>query len=112
MLQSCTVENSLQRDSRTTRSPDATRSPRNMQDRVVRFTGAVALTVLGATVALILQRVFAVPDGLVFAATVAVCARFFGTGPSLLASALSVVAIDLTLLPPIGTVEFTHPEEL
>ena len=70
------------------------------------------LTLVGLAVALLFQRLRGVPDALVFAATVALSARYFGTGPSLLASALSVVAIDLTLLPPLGSIELTHPEEL
>jgi len=81
-------------------------------DQLARYFGAVGLTVLAAFVALLLQRLLGVPDGLVFAASVALAARFFGTGPGLLASGLSIVAIDFTMLEPIGTVEFTHPEEL
>src|SRR6185503_4194901 len=46
------------------------------------------------------------------AATVALTARFFGVGPSLFSSALSIVAIDFTMLPPLGKLEFTHPEEI
>ena len=53
-----------------------------------------------------------VPDGLVFTASVALSARYFGLGPSLFATVLSMVAIDYTMLPPLGKLEFTHPEEL
>jgi K+-sensing histidine kinase KdpD len=81
-------------------------------DRLVQYFGAVGLTVVAAFVALFMQRLLGVPDGLVFAASVALAARYLGTGPGLLASGLSIVAIDFIMLEPIGTIEFTHPEEL
>ena len=83
-----------------------------MSNRAVRYGAAVGLTIVAVVLALVLQNKLAVPDGLIYAGMVAACARFLGTGPSLLASALAVIAIDITMLPPIGSVEFTHPEEL
>jgi signal transduction histidine kinase len=77
-----------------------------------RYFGATLLCAVGLAVVFLLRGLHGVPDGLVFAATIALAARFFGLGPSLLASALSIVAIDWTMLPPIGSVEFTHPEEI
>jgi K+-sensing histidine kinase KdpD len=77
-----------------------------------RYIGAVVLTLAGFTVALLFQRLRGVPDALVFAATVALTARYLGTGPGVLASVLSIIAIDLTILPPFGSVELSHPEEL
>jgi signal transduction histidine kinase len=71
----------------------------------------VALTAVGYLVAELFERVGGVPDAMVFAATIALTARFFGIGPSLLASALSIVAIDYTILAPLGKLEFNHPEE-
>jgi K+-sensing histidine kinase KdpD len=68
--------------------------------------------VLGLAAALFFQRYLGVPDGLIFALIVVVCARYLGTGPALMASALSIIAIDITMLPPIGSVEFTHPETI
>src|SRR5206468_706529 len=79
---------------------------------VERYAGAAVLTLAATIVVLLLQRLGDIPDAMVFAATVALSARFFGTGPSLLASALSIIAIDLLILPPMGSVELTHPEEL
>ena len=79
---------------------------------VPEYAGAAALSVLGLGTAYLFRDLRGVPDGLVFAATVALAARFFGLGPSLFASAISVIAIDLTILPPIGRIELTHPEEL
>lgn len=79
---------------------------------VERYAAAVVLTVVGFVLTLLFQRLRGVPDALVFAAMVALSARFFGTGPSLLTSALSIIALDLTILPPRGSIELTHPEEL
>jgi signal transduction histidine kinase len=79
---------------------------------IVRYTAAVALTGVGLAVTALFQRVRGVPDAMIFAATIALTARFFGIGPSLLGSALSIVAIDFTILPPLGRLEFTHPEEI
>jgi signal transduction histidine kinase len=62
-------------------------------------------------VAQLFERVGGVPDAMVFAATIALTARFFGAGPSLFASALSIAAIDYTILAPLGKLEFNHPEE-
>ena len=79
---------------------------------MLTYVGAVALSGLGLAAALLFQRLRGIPDGLVFAVTVALTARFLGSGPSLLASALSILAIDFTMLPPLGQIELTHPEEL
>ena len=79
---------------------------------VERYAAAAGLTLVGLVATVLFQRLRGVPDAFVFAAIVAVSARFFGTGPGLLASGLSIVAIDLTVLPPLGSIELTHPEEL
>ena len=78
----------------------------------LRYVGAVALTALGLGAAFLFQRLRGIPDGLVFAVTVALTARFLGSGPSILASGLSILAIDFTMLPPLGQIELSHPEEL
>ena len=82
-----------------------------LRSHAVRYAGAVALTALGYLVAGLFERVGGVPDAMVFAATIALTARFFGIGPSLFASALSIVAIDYTILAPLGKLELNHPEE-
>jgi signal transduction histidine kinase len=82
-----------------------------IRSHALRYAGAVALTALGYLVAEMFERVGGVPDTMIFAATIALTARFFGIGPSLFASALSIVAIDYTILAPLGKLEFNHPEE-
>ena len=78
----------------------------------MRYLGGVSLTAFGLVLAYVFRDLPGVPDALVFAATVALTARFFGLGPSLLASALSIVAIDWATLPPLGRIELSHPEEI
>lgn len=82
-----------------------------VRSHAIRYLGAVALTALGYLVAELFERVGGVPDAMIFTATIAITARFFGIGPSLLASALSIVAIDYTILAPLHKLEFNHPEE-
>lgn len=84
----------------------------SMYVRISGYTEALGLTAVGVGVTFVLQRWLEIPAGLIFAAVVAICARYFGAGPSLFASALSVIAIDVMILPPIGHLEFTHPETL
>src|SRR4051812_31525629 len=74
-----------------------------------RYAAGAALTGFGLVIAMLFEPVRGVPDAMIFAATIALTARFFGIGPSLLASGLSIVLIDLTMLPPLGKLEFTHP---
>src|SRR5262245_13302483 len=83
-----------------------------MSKSILRYVWAIALTAIGLAIALVLQTQLSVPGGLVFAGTVAISARYLGIGPGLVAAAASIVAIDLTMLPPLGALEFTHPEEL
>src|SRR5262249_23756484 len=73
---------------------------------------AVGLSALGLGIAFLFRGLRGVPDGLVFAATIAITARFFGLGPALFASGLCIILIDWTALPPIGRIELTHPEEI
>jgi len=82
-----------------------------VRSQAIGYAGAVAFTALGYLVAQLFERVGGVPDAMVFAASIALTARFFGIGPSLFASALSIAAIDYTILAPLGKLEFTHPEE-
>ena len=62
---------------------------------LLQYVGATVLSMLGLGAAFLFRNLRGVPDGLVFAATIALIARFYGLGPSLFASALSIIAIDL-----------------
>jgi K+-sensing histidine kinase KdpD len=87
----------------------STDSPRT---RVIRFSVAVALTIVAWGVELLLGSEFGLPSHLPFVAAVAVATWYGGSGPGLAAAALSILAIDLSFLPPIGHIELTHFEEL
>jgi signal transduction histidine kinase len=87
-------------------------APNKFASDALRYLAGAALAGVGLGVTLLFRGLRGVPDALVFAAMVAVTARFFGLGPSLFASALSIAAIDWTILPPIGSIELTHPEEI
>jgi len=87
-------------------------APTKTGPRALHYLAAVGLSALGLGVAFLFRGLRGVPDGLVFAATIAITARFFGLGPALFASGLCVILIDWTALPPIGHIEFRHPEEL
>jgi K+-sensing histidine kinase KdpD len=82
-----------------------------VRSQAIGYAGALAFTALGYLIAQLFERVGGVPDAMVFAASIALTARFFGIGPSLFASALSIAAIDYTILAPLGKLEFNHPEE-
>jgi signal transduction histidine kinase len=74
-----------------------------------RYGTAVLATGVTLALAVALARVASYAPLLLFAASVAVAARYGGRGPALLASILSVIAIDVMLLQSaIGPPE-THP---
>ena len=79
---------------------------------LARYGAAVALTLVAWGAAVLLGNGLSVRTHLPFAAAVAVATWFGGAGPGLLSAALSVLAIDFTFLPPVGSVELTHFEEL
>jgi signal transduction histidine kinase len=87
-------------------------APTKTGPQALHYLGAVGLSALGLGIAFLFRGLRGVPDGLVFAATIAITARFFGLGPALFASGLCIILIDWTALPPIGRIELTHPEEI
>jgi K+-sensing histidine kinase KdpD len=79
---------------------------------VARYGAAFALTLAAWGIAILLGNGLSVRTHLPFAAAVAVATWFGGAGPGLLSAALSVLAIDFSFLPPLGSIELTHFEEL
>ena len=88
--------------------------PRALRDRplLARYGAAVALTLIAWGAAILLGNGLSVRTHLPFAAAVAVATWFGGAGAGLLSAALSVLAIDFSFLPPLGSIELTHFEEL
>ena len=89
-------------------------SPTATRDRplIARYGAAVALTLVAWGAAILLGNGLSVRTHLPFAAAVAVATWFGGAGAGLLSAALSVLAIDFSFLPPVGSIELTHFEEL
>ena len=79
---------------------------------MARYGAAMALTLVAWGAAVLLGNGLSVRTHLPFAAAVAVATWFGGAGPGLLSAALSVLAIDFSFLPPVGSIELTHFEEL
>ncbi|HKN68130.1 MAG TPA: ATP-binding protein [Gemmatimonadaceae bacterium] len=79
---------------------------------LARYGAAFALTLAAWGIAILLGNGLSVRTHLPFAAAVAVATWFGGAGPGLLSAALSVLAIDFSFLPPLGSIELTHFEEL
>ena len=74
------------------------------------LAAAVTLIAFGAAVGL--KRVGPAPDFLLFVPAVAVSARYGGRGPSSLSTALSLLLIAYSFLPPIGSLRFQGGSEL
>jgi K+-sensing histidine kinase KdpD len=89
-------------------------TPTAIRDRpwFARYGGAFVLTLVAWGVAIALGNGLSVRTHLPFAAAVAVATWFGGAGPGLLSATLSVLAIDFSFLPPLGSIELTHFEEL
>src|SRR5690348_5523122 len=88
------------------------RSSDSPRTRVIRYAVAVGLTLAAWGISVALGSELGVPSHLPFAAAVAVATWYGGSAPGLLAAALSILAIDLSFLPPLGSIELTHFEEL
>ena len=91
-----------------------TPGPIAIRDRplVARYGAAIALTLLAWGAAIVLGDGLSVRTHLPFAAAVAVATWYGGAGAGLLSATLSVLAIDFSFLPPLGSIELTHFEEL
>src|SRR5919109_2241629 len=77
-----------------------------------RYGVAVLATVAALTAAAVLSDVASYASLLLPIAAVGVAARYGGRGPALLASLLSVVAIDLVFMRPLTIHELTQPHPL
>jgi signal transduction histidine kinase len=82
------------------------------EHRARRYGVAVLASGVALVLAVALFGVAPYSPLLLFAAAVAIAARYGGRGPAFLASLLSVVAIELDLLQPTSGVELTHPHPL
>jgi K+-sensing histidine kinase KdpD len=88
------------------------RSVESTRTLVTRYSVAIALTFVAWGISIWLGNDFNLPTHLPFAAAVAIATWYGGSGAGFAAAALSIIAIDLSFLPPIGRIELTHSEEL
>jgi signal transduction histidine kinase len=86
--------------------------PRGGKGGVVRYAVAAATAVAAWLLTVALAPKLPAPNYLPFAAAVAISTWFGGARPGLVTSVLSIVAIDFSFLDPVGSLEFTHSEEL
>src|SRR5213080_1421401 len=84
----------------------------SLRPRVIGYGVAVGLTLVAWAASLMLGSDLGASSFLPFAAAVALGTWFGGSGPGLLTGALSIIAIDFSFLPPVGSIELTHSEEL
>jgi signal transduction histidine kinase len=88
------------------------RARRGRLPALPRLGVAIVATLAALLATRAIGRVVPSPTFLPFVAAVAVAARHGGRVAGVLASGLSVVAIDYVFLPPVGTVALAHPVQL
>lgn len=93
-------------------TPDIGRAVKTRRSRIIRYSVAVVLSLMAWGISLALGGLLPGPTHLPFAAAVALATWYGGSGPGIVTAALSIIAIDFSFLPPIGTIELTHSEEL
>jgi K+-sensing histidine kinase KdpD len=77
-----------------------------------RLAVAVALTAAALGGTLVIQPVLGSEPSLMFVAAVALSTRYGGRGAGLLSGALSVLALDYFFVPPLGSIDLSHPTQL
>jgi len=81
-------------------------------ENVKRLAVAVALTIAALGVTLVIQPMLGSEPSLMFVAAVALSTRYGGRGAGLLSGALSVLALDYFFVPPLGSIDLSHPTQL
>jgi K+-sensing histidine kinase KdpD len=77
-----------------------------------RLTVAVALTIAALGGTLVIQPILGSEPSLLFVAAVALSTRYGGRSAGLLSGALSVLALDYFFVPPLGSIDLSHPTQL
>jgi len=81
-------------------------------ENVKRPAVAVALTIAALGVTLVIQPILGSEPSLMFVAAVALSTRYGGRGAGLLSGALAVLALDYFFVPPLGSIDLSHPTQL
>lgn len=79
---------------------------------VKRLAIAVALTIAALGATLVIQPLLGSEPSLMFVAAVALSTRYGGRGAGLLSGALSLLALDYFFVPPLGSIDLSHPLQL
>src|SRR5215471_2804419 len=79
---------------------------------VKRLIVAVGLTIAALVGTLVIQPILGSEPSLLFVAAVALSTRFGGRAAGLLSGALSVLALDYFFVPPLGSIDLSHPTQL
>ena len=77
-----------------------------------RLLVAVALTIAALAGTLVIQPLLGSEPSLLFVAAVALSTRYGGRSAGLLSGALSVLALDYFFVPPLGSIDLSHPTQL
>ena len=80
-------------------------------ENVKRLIVAVALTIVALAGTLVIQPLLGSEPSLLFVAAVALSTRFGGRSAGLLSGALSVLALDYFFVPPLGSIDLSHPTQ-
>ena len=80
--------------------------------RWLAYAVSAILTLAAVALSKLLAPDLPEPNYLPFVAAVALSTWYGGIGAGLVSSALSVLAIDFAFLPPVGSLELTHSEEV
>jgi K+-sensing histidine kinase KdpD len=77
-----------------------------------RLILAVGLTIVALGGTLIIQPLLGSEPSLLFVAAVALSTRYGGRSAGLLCGALSLLALDYFFVPPLGSIDLSHPTQL
>ncbi len=77
-----------------------------------RLVIAAGLTIAALGGTLVIQPLLGSEPSLLFVAAVAVSTRFGGRSAGLLSGALSILALDYFFVPPLGSIDLSHPTQL
>ena len=77
-----------------------------------RLAVAAALTIVALGGTLVIQPLLGSEPSLLFVAAVALSTRYGGRSAGLLCGALSVLALDYFFVPPLGSIDLSHPTQL
>lgn len=81
-------------------------------ENVKRLAVAVALTIAALAGTLVIQPLLGSEPSLLFVAAVALSTRYGGRKAGLLSGALSVLALDYFFVPPLGSIDLSHPTQV